>query len=216
MNDVIVECLGDRWAMFYQANMPVDQLYSVQTLEQSIELVNHYLKTQGPVLQHWPAGMQDQAARLLWVNWIYQNLSTEPIRKPILTHYQSGRFYVDCGDTRLMSLRLYDPGACVAVITTCRLDQVDQFVHWTQINHADDLRRVTNFSDQACVLARPADNWCFSWLEIGDQTTAHHLHSVDQRVSMLETYINQQPADFKFSIPWARSAIDWAKYQTID
>ena len=180
MSDIINNCLGNRWAMFYTPSMSIDQLNSLQSLDNSINLVNQNLQDHGKQLTHWNGGMQDEITRLLWVNWIYQRLLLEPIRKPILTHYQDKNFYVDCGDTRLMSLRLYNPKTTVQVLTTCSLDQVDRFKSWTRIYNSQDLKQVTGFSQDACVLATPAQNWCFYWLEIGDQTTAHHLHDVNQ------------------------------------
>lgn len=214
MSDIISECLNDQWAMFYTPQMPIAELTSIQTLEKSIEIVNQTLDRLGKNLVQWPAGMQDEICRLLWVNWIYSRLDTEPIRKPILTHYSNNKFYVDCGDTRLMSLNLYDPHCVVQVITTCNIQDIEKFNKWTRIYNSSNLKSVTGFGPDACVLATPAENWCLYWLEIGDQTTSHHLHSVDQRLTMMQHYLDQQLETFKFSTNWAKSSIDWADYQT--
>lgn len=213
MDDIITQTLGTQWAMFYTASMPVEKLNSLQTLDRSINLVNQYLYNNGSQLDQWNPGMQDEITRLLWVNWIYQRLDVEPIRKPILTHYQDNQFYVDCGDTRLMSLRLYNPQACVQVLTTCKLEQVGCFKSWTRVYNSQDLKQVAGFEQDAVVLATPGINWCFYWLEIGDQTTSHHLHSVDQRLAMMQHYIDQQTDNFLFSVDWAKSSVDWTKYQ---
>jgi hypothetical protein len=61
------------------------------------------------------------------------------------------------------------------------------------------------------VLIRPGTNQAIEWLEIGDNTTAHHLHSVDQRVAMMQNYMDQNP-DAVFSTEWARSYINWTNY----
>lgn len=216
MSDIITDCLNDRWAMFYTPSMPVDQLTSVQTLEKSIELVNQTLEQQGAKLTQWSAGMQDEIARLLWVNWIYSRLDVEPIRKPILTHYVNNKFYVDCGDTRLMSLRLYDPKANVPVLATCDTQDQDQFSTWTKINNSLELKSATGFGQDAVVLATPAVDWCLYWLEIGDHTTSHHLHSIDQRLTMMQRYLDQQPISFKFSVDWVKETIHWANLPTND
>lgn len=215
MSDIITECLGTRWAMFYVPEIPARDLVSSQTLEGSISTVNTALDQLGPNITSWEFGLKDEAGRLLWVNWIYQHLNQEPIKKPILTHYQDHRFYVDCGDTRLMSARLRDPNVKVPMITTCALDQAKEFSSWDQIHTSDDLRRLTNFSPDACVLATPAEDWCFYWLEIGDQTTEHHLHNLEQRAGMLTRYLEQQPKIFKFSLDWVTMPIDWATYQDL-
>lgn len=216
MTDIITDCLGSRWAMFYINQMPINKLTSIQTLEKSIELVNQNLNCLGKNLSLWSAGMRDEICRLLWVNWIYQRLGIEPIRKPILTHFQHGQYYVDCGDTRLMSLRLYNLNAQVPVIVTCSISDIDQFNTSTRLHNTNELKTVCGFGQDACVLATPAKDWCLYWLEIGDQTTAHHLHSLDQRLHMMQHYLDQQVETFKFSTNWAKSSIDWADFSTID
>jgi hypothetical protein len=214
MNDIIVDCLGHRWAMFYKHNISIDQLTSIQTLEQSISTVNQQLVITGQNLLTWSAGMQDEVARLMRVNWMYQNLQREPVRKPILTHYQNNKFLVDCGDTRLMSLRLHDSCSTVGVLVTCALDELCLFRDWTRIYNSQQLVEITGFDKQTYqVFATPAKDWCFYWMEIGDHTTTHHLHDTMQRLDMIQNYINQQPTNFKFTKEWFKILIDWARYQ---
>lgn len=215
MSDIIQQCLGHKWAMFYNNSMPIAHLHSVQTLDQAIDTVNQQLDY-NRCLSSWSAGHQDQAARLLWVNWIYQRLAHEPIRKPILTHYQNKQLHVDCGDTRLMSLRLFNEQAHTAVIATCPIDSIDHFAQWMRINNSAELKQAAGFGEHACVLARPGEHWCLDWMEIGDASTAHHLHSIDQRLHMLEHYLADQADDFKFTVDWAQSLIDWASYQATE
>lgn len=216
MNDLITDALGNQWAMFYIDKKSCDDLTPMQTLDKSINLVNQSLTNQGRNIANWDLGMQDEITRLLWVNWIYQRLKFEPIRKPILTHYEHGNFYVDCGDTRLMSLKLFDCQSDVSVITTCNLDSVKNFTNWQRIYNTDDLKKCAGFGPDAVVLATPAVDWCLYWLEIGDQHTSHHLHSIDQRMLMIQNYINQQTKDFTFSVDWAKTPIDWAIYQSTE
>lgn len=214
MTDIITDCLGTRWAMFYVRQMPIDKLTSMQTLEKSIDLVNQNLNSLGRNLSIWPAGMQDEICRLLWVNWIYQRLNIEPIRKPIITHFRHGQYYVDCGDTRLMSLRLYNSNTQVPIIVTCSIADIDQFSTCTRIHNTNELKTVCGFGQDACVMATPAEDWCLYWLEIGDHSTAHHLHDINQRLSMMQQYISLQPFNFQFTKEWITSSIDWTDYQS--
>jgi ribonuclease D len=48
-------------------------------------------------------------------------------------------------------------------------------------------------------------------LEIGDNSTVHHLHSVGQRVTMMQNYMDQHP-NTVFDTEWARSYINWDRY----
>lgn len=211
MNLTIEQALGDQYLMFYHAQWPVDLLKPVCTLHQCVDSVNQCIKVHGKNLSQWTHEQQDAVARLLWVNWIYQNLGVEPIRKPVLTHLEAGQHVVDCGDTRLMALNLLlDPGT-VGVACTVPVDQDDQFEDWIPVRNNQELISVTGFNAAAQVLARAGITQAIEWLEIGDHTTAHHLHDVEQRVQMMQNYMNQHP-DVVFDINWARSYINWNSY----
>ena len=212
MNSTIEHALGSQHLMFYHAAWPVDLLTPIRTLSQCVDDVNRHIAVQGKNLYQWSSAQQDAIARLLWVNWIYQRLGAEPIRKPILTHWHRGQHIVDCGDTRLMALNLLlDPGT-VGVTVTVLAEHADQFSAWDPIHTNQDLIRATGFSETVQVFVRPGTKQAIEWLEIGDHTTAHHLHSVDLRVNMMQNYLNQQPVDFEFSVDWARSYINWDHY----
>jgi len=212
MQTTIQQALGTRYLMFYHAAWPVDLLTPGCTIEQSVKIVNSELKYNSRDLISWSAMKQDEAARLMRANWIYQRLGVEPIRKPVLTHWHLGQHIVDCGDTRLMALNLLlDPGT-VSVVATVPAEHADQFNDWDPVRNNQDLIQVTGFGNTANVLVRSGTEQAIEWLEIGDHTTAHHLHSVDLRVSMMQNYLNQQPADFEFSVDWARNYINWQHY----
>lgn len=213
MELTIEQALGDQWAMFYHSHWPVQDLVPVCTLEDSIERVNRQLQHSRD-LKTWEPGYQDEAARLLRVNWMYQRLSTEPIRKPVLVHEHDETWIVDCGDTRLMSLKLLSDSGTVGVVVTVPRQRSDRYLDWQQIHTNRELKRATGFRSDAGIQLRPATgNYAIEWLEIGDQTTAHHLHNVDQRVAMMQCYIDEQAdRDFEFSIEWARSTIAWDDY----
>lgn len=108
---------------------------------------------------------------------------------------------------------LLDPGT-VGVVCVAPPEHADQFSDWDPIRTNQDLIQATGFSSTAQVLVRPGREQAIEWLEIGDHTTTHHLHSVEQRVSMIQNYLNQQPADFEFSVDWARSYINWDHYSS--
>lgn len=209
----IQQALGSDYQMFFNACWPIDQLQPVQTLNQSIEFVNQCIDRSGLKLKQLTEYEQDQAARLLWVNWIYQRLSIEPIRKPILAHLENNQLIVDCGDTRLMALSLTQDYCSVPVVAVGKNNQAVWFSKWDPVLSNTDLIRLSKFSDQAQILLTTGDTTAISWLEIGDQTTTHHLHNISQRVSMLQQYLDQQDLTFRFSTEWAKSAIDWSAFQ---
>ena len=212
MQLTIEQALGHQYLMFYHAAWPAEDLHPVCTLKQSVDTVNRCLHKNGRNIDEWTAAEQDEAARLMWVNWMYQRLGVEPIRKPILVHCDEQKLVVDCGDTRLMSLNLLINPGTVGVVCTVPVSQAQEFVDWTPVHNNKELLRATGFGPQAHVMIRPAKDHAIEWLEIGDHTTAHHLHDVGQRVSMMQHYLNDQHQDFEFSVDWARNYIDWNRY----
>lgn len=212
MELTIEQVLGNQWAMFYHPQWPVEDLQPVCTLAQSVGTVNHQLQISRD-LSTWAYSYQDEIARLLWVNWMYQRLGTEPIRKPVLVHEQDSKLVVDCGDTRLMSLNLLlDPGT-VGVVVTVPKHRSEHYADWRQIHTNRDLMRATGFGRGAAIALRPAaKDYAIEWLEIGDHTTAHHLHDINQRIDMMQRYIDTQTDAFEFSVDWARSYINWDIY----
>lgn len=211
MNFTIEQALGTQYFMFYHAQWPANLLKPVCSLSQCINEVNWYIKIHSKDIDKWAPDQQDAVARLMWVNWIYQRLGSEPIRKPVLTHLEDSNHVVDCGDTRLMALNLLqDPGA-VGVVCVVTADQVSQYLDWTPVCTNQDLIKVAGFGVDATVWVHTGHGQAIEWLEIGDHTTAHHLHSVDQRVVMMQNYLDQHP-DVVFDTDWARSDINWLHY----
>ena len=208
--------------MLYHPAVPVNQLVPVFTLKQSINYVNICMSQLGRNLVLWNFEQQDRIGQLLRANWIYQNLKTEPIRKPILVHQENKKFLVDCGDTRLMALSMLDDPGTVSVIATCRHDAMSEYNSWNPpwqpIHNDQALIKILGFDPvHTSILFTLSDNsksYALDWLEIGDQSTAHHLHDPNERTNIMHKYLSEQSVDFKFDEPWARSAIDWAKYQS--
>ena len=209
----IEQALGNQYLMFYKANFPCSLLHPICDIDACILQVNQCITAHGTNTSQWKHYEQDQAARLCWVNWIYHNLSKEPIRKPVLVHYDGSKFVVDCGDTRLMALNLlHDPGT-VNVVATCKVDDSAKYQDWFPIYNNQDLIKATKFGNQSHVLVTACHtDYAIDWLEIGDQTTAHHLHNVNLRLKMLQEYINNQDLNFRFDRSWMYCAIDWLSY----
>lgn len=213
-NQTIEQALGTEYSMFYHPAWPASNLKPMCNLHQCLSEVNRMLKINSKNLAQWLPQHQDAIARLLWVNWIWQRLSIEPIRKPILVHVEHNDFVVDCGDTRLMALSLLPNDSQVSVVCTSKKELDSMFQAWTRIKNNQDLINATGFSSTAGIFLTLSDSkdHALSWLEIGDATTSHHLHDVDLRVSMMQRYLDQQDENFEFSEQWCKSLIDWNSY----
>jgi hypothetical protein len=216
MTDNIKTALGSTYRMFYNPAIPASKLTPVQTLDNACHEVNQQIDVSGVNLSTWDAQKQDEIARLVRVNFFYQNLDHEPIRKPILVHKHNDQLLVDCGDTRLMALQLKSFTSTVGVVVTCRDTESDQYSTWQPILCNTDLITATNFDQENAqifvTVTAPDADYAFEWLEIGDQSTAHHLHNIDHRIQMMQRYLDTQPTDFRFSADWAQEPIDWTAF----
>ena len=103
------------------------------------------------------------------------------------------------------------PGT-VSVVVVLPISQVREYSNWRQIHTNRDLVRATGFGLGANIALRVNNAGRIEWLEIGDHTTSHHLHDVDQRIAMMQRYVDTREDTFEFSIDWARSYINWDIY----
>lgn len=211
--DSIQQVLGHQYAMFYCNKFDCARLTPIQTLSTCIATVNSALMQYGKNLNTWSEFCKNEAAKLVRANVIYQKLHTEPIRKPILVHRENSKFVVDCGDTRLMALNQLPKPVSVSVIITCSIDSADQYQHWTRIRNVADLSACTGFvldsSKVQTVRASPGADYALCWLEFGDQSTAHHLHDPQQRLNMMQHYLDQQLENYCFDQAWLLKDIKW-------
>ena len=130
-----------------------------------------------------------------------------------MVYQQDRKYHVICGDTRLMALSLCsDPPQVSVVITTLR-ECVSEFLDWIPIaNDAELIGHLGLDPGSAAIYYTPADadkNYAVSWLEIGDNNTATHLHDINQKLNMMQQYLDQQASNFEFSMSWARLPIKW-------
>lgn len=213
--DIIQQTLGTDYAMFYHPGKPITDILPILTYASAQKNINQWLKDLGRDLSKWNWGQQDQISQIMRANWICQRLPVEPIRKPLLVHKVDNKFQVDCGDTRLMALIAHNPLATTSLVVTCLKSQSKLYKDWTPVAGDKQLIELLNFSKNSSVLARSSDprsDYAMSWLEIGDSTTAHHLHNMNERVNFMQEYLNQQPSDFEFNDQWVSCTIDWASY----
>jgi len=209
--EILIEDLKD-FHVYYTV-MPADQLTPVQTLGGSIEQVNSSIVEHGRTISLWPEYKQNEIARLMWVNWIANNLKSEPVRKPILVHRDCEQLVVDCGDTRIMAATVIDRNVNLPVITSCRPDSAELYQTWTRILSNCQLFKILNFdTNHAKVLVEnslPNLDHAFDWMEISDSSTAHHWHNETQRRDTIQNYLSQQSDTFYFTKEWVSKPINW-------
>jgi len=112
-----------------------------------------------------------------------------------------------------MALDLQQADTGVKTVVTDRVGNRDLYSDWVPISSNQDLVSALEFADDSVILFNQvSSDHCMDWLEIGDQSTAHHLHDEDFRVRMIGNYLEHAPRDFKFDHVWVRSCIDWLAY----
>lgn len=215
MQDVIKELLGTEYLMFYHPAIPTQDLVPGVTYNEIRSAVNLQIQQLGRRLNQWPAEQLDTIANLVRVNWIVQRLGIEPIRKPVLAHLDNQQLKLNCGDTRLMAVTAVSSTRRIQVVVTCVASDREYFKNWIPVTCSQDLMIVSGFNPrETTVLANASKNcnYAIDWLEIGDSSTAHHLHDVNQRVRMMQNYLDQQLDSFTFSESWLNEKIIWEDY----
>jgi hypothetical protein len=201
--------------MFFCSAVPVSQFVPEQTLEDVLAAVNHALTQHGMRWNLWNQHQRNQAAKLVRANWIYQRLDQEPIRKPLLVHGRSGQWRVLCGDTRLMSLDLLPDPPTVSAIATATHNHCTDYHDWTPVESDCHLIELIGFDpDHTEILfsrAEPESLYAADWLEIGDASTAHHLHNEQLRWQAFVHWRQHDP-DAVVDKRWACCAIDWQSH----
>lgn len=209
----IADALGSTHGMWYHAQWPSQQLVPGCDLDTCLRRANDLLRMHGNALHHLSAGDQDLMANLVRINWFCHQLTSEPIRKPILAHLYQGQLIVDCGDTRLMALSALGQCRPVKVIATAPLKFSHEFVDWTLISNNQELLAAAQLPANSPIYYRTqGHDPIISWIEFALEDTAHHLHDVDQRLTMMQSYLQHQNAAFQFDLTWAASKIDWSAF----
>ncbi len=219
--DKIQNALGSQYLMFFHPAVPSDQFSPMLDLNCCLHQINRAIDIWGNRVSSWPSWeAKREAAKLVHASWIYQNLSTEPIRKPLLVHrLRNGLLKVDCGDTRMIAIELLAQKLLIPAATTCSHEHAHYFADWWPIASDRELLYATGlWANYHCRVQITSSNQnkdiAFDWLGISSPLTRHHMHDADQRVRMLENFLGTKDPGFRFDQHNARECIDWFDYDS--
>lgn len=202
MQDRVEAMLVPDYVMFFLPDLDAAALTPGLTLREAMQHANAILNDLND-LDSLTDLEWDCLARMIRVRWIFKNLYQEPIRKPLLVHVEHDRLMVDCGDTRLMALSLLSRPPRVSALVTCSWADQYRFETYQQIHSEHQLFETLAFDPKSAQLlwrrADPGAAWAISWLELGDHTTSHHLHDVQQCRLILES---EYSTSFRFTEAW--------------
>ena len=210
--DSIEKELGTKYLMFYNPALALTDILPGLSYTQAQEQINTCLKIHGKNFDQWHPGTRNTLARIMRANWIYQRLPLEPIKKPLLVRREDSKFRILCGDTRFMTMTADQSMQSVSVILTCPVSDNNYYKNWIQIINNQDLVSACDFDPELCQIHVNKSNntdYAIEWLEIGDNSTSHHLHDFDLRLNSMKIYLDQQAEDFEFPCDWIKTPINW-------
>lgn len=202
MQDRIETMLAGGYRMFYLPEIDPLRLTPLLRLPVAMAQANEILSSCSD-LDLLTELELDCLARMVRVKWIYQHIATDPVRKPILMHVEDNTMMVDCGDTRLMALDLMAVAPSISVLTTCLTQNSDEFATWQEITNESTLSQNLELDLESTHIQYTATDvgtaWAVSWLEIGDDSTSHHLHDTQKCLDLLGTH---DLGKFQFTRAW--------------
>jgi len=158
------------------------------------------LRTVDQMIEQANRNEGDAPANIVRLNWMVQDLRTNPMRKPIFldTHWQT-----IVGDTRIMAADILGwHHLPVMIQSTIPLGQV---VHDLSVCGLQDCEILTNPPGRN-IFSEPVE-----WLEIVDPGSSHHMHDESARAEKMRHYLEANP-NTVFTREWLAQPIDWNLY----
>jgi len=172
---------------------PRSRVRPVRTLEQMLAQANQD--------HSWG----DSRANLVRLNWMVQDLRSNPLRKPLLV---DNDWRIIVGDTRLMAIDLL---GWTQVPVLAQLEHAQG----TVIVDRAQLQQVLGYHELDILVAPPqADLFreSVTWAEFNEPGSQYHMHDHEARDQQMARWLAQQPPGHRFTHEWCLEAIDWAEY----
>lgn len=213
------------YTLVYHPRIEKTWVTPVLTLDNLLEFVNNNVLTK-PRDQH-NDGEINAIARLIRLNWMVQDLRSNPMVKPIVAYCKFSNYRdpeetdiweVVIGDTRLQALELLPEIKHVAVILQIPVFQRDyyNFKEWRTVNTAADVATALGQPGRDVVICN--QDWHkeqLDWLEFDLPNSETHMHDEDARLRMGYNYLDQAGSNFKFTREWLQTPVDWSKFDNL-
>lgn len=145
-------------------------------------------------------GEGDAPANMVRLNWMVQDLRTNPMRKPIFLD-RDWRTIV--GDTRVMAADVLGWHHLPAMIQSDT--PRGQVVQDLSVCGLDGCEILTNPAGRD-IFSEPVE-----WLEIVDPGSEHHMHDEAARADKMHRYLAANPGTV-FTREWLARPVDWNLY----
>ena len=201
------------YKFYYNPSVPIHALSQVMSLQDKIDFCNHvaipeYRNTGNTALH------TDILANLVRLNWLTDNLKTQPMVKPIVaTHNGNGVWQTVVGDTRLASLELLAQSHTRVILQSVSIPEHPECpTGWLEIPDLQSVGLLAGVSSDK-VYTNPEDwqnNEVF-WMEFDTPVASNHMHDSTLRLRCIHNYINAH-LHFFVTNDWLLSSIDWSLY----
>lgn len=148
--------------------------------------------------------------RMVYLNWIVQDLDVHGMRKPIVVDHD---FATIVGDSRIMALKILSrhhelPIPVLAQLRAPQGHVIHDLGEIPDLVGLGDHGRVSWRPEQRDPLTEPVD-----WFDVGDRSTADHSGQQDLCERAAQHYLNSNP-DIVFTPEWCATPVcwqDWAR-----
>ena len=179
--------------LLYNPCIPVQQLTPLADLESILDDANNRANS-------------NQLAKMVRLNWMVENLKTEPIYKPLLVDHN---MIVQTGDTRIAAIQLSNTVSHVSVLMSAPVEHMN--LDWIYVQDDTHLGQLL---DVALVDIMYREDWHFNlidWIEFAWPHTENHMHNEEERYHLITNYLEQHP-DTVFTREWLQTPVDWSDY----
>ena len=199
--------------LFYSPAVPIELIKSQQTLDELLELANRRLAQVAKDKFTLDSKYADWIANIVKINLMVQGLEQHGIVKPMLLHYNGTYPLIPgTGDSRLKAL------ACKSGIVTVPglisasnryrfrfmdLQLIESMAQLAQVCEVDpaDTKFLFRFTNDASIHG-------LDWFEYAVDCVA--IPSMEWCLTVLQSYLDCQSADFKFTTKWFAEPHVWS------
>jgi hypothetical protein len=201
--------------LFYNPQVPVDQIAKQTQLHQLCDWANHELAHSRSEFTGDPTRHYD-AANLVKINQMVHSVRQHGSVKPMLLFYTGSVPYATgTGDTRLRAIERVPAITHVSGIISTHSRHRSEFAHLREIHTLEQFAQCFDAPEGSEFLIRLTDaqaDWGMDWYEYVLNNTSVAVPNWTFCLSAIQNYIMQQPDNFEFTVEWFDQAIVWADY----
>jgi len=158
------------------------------------------LRTVDEMIEQARRGEGDAPANMVRLNWMVQDLQTNPMRKPI---FLNDDWQTIVGDTRIMAADILGWRDLPVMLQS-------------DIPRGEVVQDLSVCGLEGCeVITNPPGRDIFrepvEWLEIVDPASEHHMHDEQERAAKMHRYLAANTGTV-FTREWLSVPIDWTLY----